>query len=211
MGVWKTVKFKNNFLGIRLKGLKTFRHSPFSRLLHWVLVPSFFALATSGLFIHKPSRYVFKNMNSARKVHFMASYCFGFYFLSRVYYAVVTKGYRKLFPGKEDMADLPNFMSYELFFKNKEPKYPRYNPGQKLLFVQMAFVMVMQIITGAALYSSGKLQKLSRILGGLSNTRLIHYLSAVGLSSMAVVHLYFTLTDSVDKFKSIFTGYFKPK
>ncbi|MBO8128523.1 MAG: cytochrome b/b6 domain-containing protein [Peptococcaceae bacterium] len=182
------------------------------RVLHWVLAPSFLILVASGLYIHKPSRvWGFRSMDSARKAHFIAQYFFGFYFLARAYYAVVTRDYRKIFPGVKDIIALPKFVAYELFLKKKKPKYPRYNPGQKLLYSQMALLFPLQIITGAVLYLTGKLQKLSRFFGGLNNVRLAHYLTTVGLSSMVAGHIYFALTDSVEKLKSIFTGYFKPK
>ena len=153
----------------------------------------------------------FSSMNSARKTHFIAQYFFGLYFLARGYYAIKTRGYRKLFPNSRDIASLPKFSLYELYLRKKEPKYPKYNPGQKLLFVIMAFVFPLQMLTGSALYSTGRLQKLSRLFGGLGNTRSVHYLSAVGLMSLIAGHMYFALTESFSKLKSIFTGYFTPK
>jgi len=206
------LKFKNNFLGIRIKGLKTFRHYRAARALHWVLVPSFFVLAASGFYINKPSRgRGFRSMDSARRAHFTAQYFFGLYFLARAYHALVTKNYRGMFLRDEDLTAMPKFAAYEFFLRNKKPKYPKYNPGQKLLFTLMLVILPMQIITGAALYATVKLQKLSRIFGGLNMTRLVHYFTAVGLSCIVAGHMYFALTDSLGKLKSIFTGYFRPK
>lgn len=206
------MKFKNNLFGLRIKGVKTYRHSPTNRLLHGVLVPSFFVLALSGFYIHKPVRNrVFDNMDSARKAHFIAQYFFGYYFLLRGYHAVVKNGYRKLFPAKEDIASLPKFMSYQFFIKNKKPKYPKYNPGQKLLFLAMALLFPLQIISGMTLYSTRRLQVLSRLFGGLNSARMAHYINAVGLSAMIAGHIYFALTDSLGKLKSIVVGYFKPE
>ncbi|AGL00901.1 cytochrome b/b6 domain-containing protein [Desulfoscipio gibsoniae] len=204
--------FDNNLLGLRLKGIKTKRHSRTARALHWVLVPSFLLLAASGFYIHKPTgARGFRSMDAARKVHFTAQYFLGFYLLSRVYYAVASRDYRKLFPGAGDIADVPRFAAYELFLKRQQPNYPKYNPGQKLLFSQMAILFITQLVTGAALYSPGKLQMLSRYFGGLHNTRLVHYLVAVILSSAVAGHVYFAFTNSLGKLKSIFTGYFRPK
>ncbi|TYO97307.1 cytochrome b/b6 domain-containing protein [Desulfallas thermosapovorans] len=206
------MKFTNNLLGLRLKGIKTPRHNRTARLLHWVLAPSFFLLAASGFYIHKPAgAYGFRSMDKARKVHFTAQYFFGFYFLSRLYYAVANRDYRKLFPGTRDIAASPGFFAYEMFLKKKKPYFPKYNPGQKLLFSQMAILFATQLLTGAALYSTGKLQALSRLFGGLQNTRLVHYLAAIALSGIVVGHLYFAFTDSLEKLKSIVTGYFRPK
>ncbi|WP_347490668.1 cytochrome b/b6 domain-containing protein [Desulfoscipio sp. XC116] len=206
------MKFTNNLLGLRIKAVNTLRHNRITRALHWVLAPSFFLLAASGFYIHKPGGVrCFRSMDAARKVHFAAQYFFGFYFLSRAYYAVVSRDYRKLFPGSDDIATASGFAAYELFLKKKEPKYPKYNPGQKLLFSQMAILFITQLFTGAALYSSGKLQVLTRFFGGLHNTRLVHYLAAVALTGTVSGHMYFAFTDSLEKLKSIITGYFRPK
>lgn len=75
----------------------------------------------------------------------------------------------------------------------------------------MTVFVPLQIITGAALYSSRRLQKLSLLFGGLGKTRLAHYLGAVGFTGLVAVHMYFALTGSIEKLKSIFTGFFKPK
>ena len=153
----------------------------------------------------------FNSMNEARKTHFIAQYFFSLYFLARGYYAIKTRGYRKLLPNSRDMGSLPKFSLYELYLRNKEPKYPKYNPAKKLLFTFFTALFALQIFTGAALYSTGRLQVLSRPLKGLGNTRKIHYLSAVALMSLVAGHMYFALTESFSKLKSIVTGYFTPK
>ncbi|WP_051273707.1 cytochrome b/b6 domain-containing protein [Desulfotruncus alcoholivorax] len=206
------MRFRNNLLGIRIKGVKTFRHNRPLRVMHWVLAPAALSLMASGLYINKPYRnFLFKNMNDARKTHFMAQYFFGLYFLARGYYAIKTRGYRKLFPNSGDIASLPKFSLYELYLNKKQPKYPKYNPLQKLLFIFFAVLFPLQIVTGSALYSTGRLQFLSRPFGGLGNTRTVHYLGAVGLMSLVAGHMYFALTESFSKLKSIFNGYFTPK
>jgi len=206
------VRFTNNMLGVRVKGIKTFRHPWPVRTLHWVLAPSVLALIASGHYINKPSRALgFGSMDSARKVHFYAQYFLGYYLMARVYYGMATGDYQKLIPGKKDLAGLPKLTAFELFLSKKKPAYPTYNPGQKLLFTQMALLFPLQIVTGAILYFTGRLKYMERLFGGLNNVRLIHYLTATGLSSMVMGHIYLALTDSVGKLKSIFTGYITPK
>lgn len=123
------MKLKNNLLGIRLKGVKTQRHSRTARLLHWVLAPSFLLLAASGFYMSNPSRFKgFSSMDSARKTHFIAQYFFGFYFVARAYYATATKDYRKLYPATEDVAATPRFLSYELFLRKKNQSIPSTTP-----------------------------------------------------------------------------------
>ena len=165
------MKFGNNLLGIRIKGVKSFRHAWQLRMMHWVLAPAALALMASGLYINKPYRNMFfNNMNNARKTHFTAQYFFGLYYLARGYYAIKTRGYRKLFPNARDVASLPKFSLYELYLRKKEPQYPKYNPAQKLLFTFFALLFPLQILTGSALYSTGRLQSLSRLVRSVAKT-----------------------------------------
>jgi len=206
------MKWKNNLLGIRIKGIPVKRHSGLLRAMHWVLVPATFSLIFNGFYVNKPSRTKgFHSMDTVRKMHFTAQYFFVSYLISRGYSALITRDYTDLFPNKKDMASLPKFLMYTFFLRKKKPHYPKYNPGQKLLFVQMAALFPLQILTGYTMYSSNRLQKLSRIFGGLGKTRLVHYLNATVITGLISGHVYFAVTDSLEKLKSIFTGYFTPK
>lgn len=206
------MRFKNNLWGLRIKGVKTFRHSWQERALHWVLAPSVLALLASGHYINKPSGFPgFKSMDSAHKVHFTAQYFLSGCVLARVYYGITTRNYKNILPDQKDLAGLPGLTAFELFLKKKEAVYPKYNPGQKMLFTLMALLFSTQMVTGTILYSAGRLKFMERLFGGLHNVRLIHYLTAVGISNTVKGHVYLSLTESVGKLKSIFTGYITPK
>ncbi|MTI82970.1 MAG: cytochrome b/b6 domain-containing protein [Firmicutes bacterium] len=206
------MKWQNNLSGIRIKGIPVKRHRGLLRAMHWVLVPATFSLIINGSYVHKPSRTKsFNNMDTARKMHFTAQYFLVSYLISRAYYGWANCDYKDLLPNRKDMLSLPKFLRYTIFLRKKKPHYPKYNPGQKLLFVQMAVLFPLQILTGYAMYSASKLQKLSRIFGGLGKTRLVHYLSATVITGLISGHIYFALTDDLAKLKSIFTGYFTPK
>lgn len=150
-------------------------------------------------------------MNAARKTHFISQNFFVLYLVIRAYTTLVSKDYRQLYPGAEDLAATPGFFSYEFFLRQKKPLYPKYNPGQKMLFVALTLLFFWQTVSGVALYSTRRLQKISLLFGGLGRTRLAHYLGSVGLLGVVAAHLYFAFTDSMGKLKAIITGYFKPK
>lgn len=189
------------------KGKKP-RHPWPARLLHWAYAPAVLAGALSGFYITKPSRFLgFKSMDSARKAHFIAQYVLLFSYVARVYYGYVTKNYREIIPGRKDMADMPKFLKYELFLAKKKPKFPKYNPLQKVVFTSFTLLIPVQIVTGLALYASNVFQKPVTLAGGLNPLRKLHYLAALAISSMAAGHIYFAVTDSLKKLKSIFTGY----
>lgn len=190
-----------------LKGKKP-RHPWPARLLHWSYAPAVLVCALSGFYITRPSRSrLFRSMDSARKDHFITQFVLLFSYLARVYYGYATKNYREIIPGRKDMAGMPKFLKYELFLTKKKPKFPKYNPGQKLVYTSFALLIPVQVITGLALYASKTWQKTATLTGGLNPLRKLHYLAALAISSMAAGHIYFAFTDSIKKLKSIFTGY----
>ncbi len=55
-----------------------YRHTRSVRLFHWWNAVSIFALIFSGFYIHNPYgffRWMFADMDAARKVHFIFMYC----------------------------------------------------------------------------------------------------------------------------------------
>lgn len=195
------------FLSILLTK-KTPRHSMPVRLLHWCYAPAVLAGFWSGLYINNPSRSLgFKSMEHAQKTHFIAQYVLLSSFLARVYNGYVTKNYREIIPDRKALKDMPKFMKYELFLTKRKPEFPKYNPAQKVIFTGLALLIPLQILTGFGLYSSKTFQKTVDMAGGLNPLRKLHYLLSLSISSLAAGHIYFALTDSLRKLKSIFTGY----
>lgn len=187
---------------------KKFRHSKTVRLLHWIYAPAVIASALSGFYITRPPGFGgFRNMNSARKAHFIAQYTLIFSFLTRILYGMKDKNYKEIIPERRTFANMPKFLKHELFLTEKKPKSAKYNPGQKVLFTGFALSVPVQIITGLTLYKSDSWQKITKLAGGLNPIRKLHYLTALGITFLSSGHLYFVFTHEPKKLKSIFTGY----
>lgn len=188
---------------------ETLRHPWPARLLHWVYVPALFISALSGFYVSDPRRrrLGFRRVERALKFHHTAQYFFLFSVVARAYYAYTSRDYRMFIPTLKDLRDTPGYLAWLFFLKKKEPKFPKYNPAQKLVFTTMAVLFPLQIITGLGLYAPKTVRPPSKVVGGLSSLRKTHYLTAVAISSLATAHLYLALTESLRKLKSIFTGY----
>jgi Ni/Fe-hydrogenase 1 B-type cytochrome subunit len=195
-----------NLLSLLRKG-KKFRHSGTARLLHWVYAPSVIVLAWSGLNINLARPFGFKNMMTARKTHFTVQYFLLFAYLARVLYGIQKKNHRELFPSRRTLADLPGFLKYELFLGGKKSEFPKYNPGQKVLFLCLTLLILFQLITGHALYNANSWQKTVKMAGGLNPLRKGHFLTALSILVLFLGHFYLALTHGPKKLKSIFTGY----
>jgi len=194
-------------LTLKLKRKKT-RHSLVARVLHWLYAPSVLTCIWSGFYINRPAKiYGFRNMNSAQKAHFIAQFTLIFAFLARVYYAFQKKNYKEILPNRQTIQNLPRFVRYELFLNSKKPQFPKYNPGQKLLFTGFVLLLPLQILTGLALYLKDSWSKTIKMVKDLNYLRQLHFLVALGNAILVAGHLYFVFTQGFKTLKSIFTGY----
>lgn len=184
------------------------RHPWPARILHWIFAPAVLVCAYSGSYISGPSRfYGFRSMDSARKTHLIANNVLIWSYLARVYYGYAANNYGEIVPTLKDLKDTPGFFKYELFLTKKKPKFPKYNPLQKIIYTAMAILVPVQGITGLAFNRKDSWQKTAVLAGGLNPLRRLHYLTAFALNNMVAGHTYFVVTDSLKKLKSIFTGY----
>lgn len=184
------------------------RHSSLVRLLHWSYAPAALFSIFSGLYINRPADfYGFKNMDSARKTHSIAQFVLLSSFLARVAYGFKGQNYKEILPNRKTLRSIPIFLKHEFFLTNKKPKFPKYNPGQKILFTGFALLMPLQIVSGLALYFSDSWQRVASLAGGLNPLRKVHFLTALANVTLVAGHIYFVLTHGFKTLKSIFTGY----
>lgn len=184
------------------------RHSSLARFLHWSYAPAVLFNIFSGLYINRPAYfYGFKNMDSARKTHAIAQFVLISSFLARIAYGLKDQNYKEILPNRKTLRSMPAFLKHEFFLTDKKPKFPKYNPGQKVIFTGFALLMPLHIVTGLALYFSNSWQKAAKVAGGLNPLRNVHFLTALATGTLVAVHIYFVLTHGFKTLKSIFTGY----
>lgn len=195
------------------KKKKILRHLPGAIVLHWLLALTVSVKAWTGFYISSPRKGLgLPTMDTARKMHLVLQFIFLPVLVIRAYHSYLTKDYKLLLPSWKDLRDLPRFLQYELFIKQKKPVYPKYNPGQKIYFAIWWFLLFpLMTLTGLIMYAPKRLQKLVPLLGGLNRVRHLHYLAAVALVAMAVQHVYLNLMEGKEKLKSIFTGWYRPE
>lgn len=186
---------------------KTKRHSAPIRTFHWVLTGSFFLLLASGLHIAHPHRFPYSSLRRARRHHsagqcvFLASICW------RIYHGFKTGNYRDIIFDKKALQKTPGIFRYELFLTSKEPKFPKYNPLQKLLYSFWVPIFLLLGLTGAVLHLPLRLSRLEAAFGGLNRARRLHYLLSVVSLNTVMGHIYLALTSGKEKLKSMFSGY----
>lgn len=186
------------------------RHTLAVRFFHWWNAVSIFALIFSGFYIHNPDgffRWMFVDMDAARKVHFVLMYAVAAGLIGRLYYAFATGDYKNFSPKKHDLANLVRMAKYYSFISDEEPEWgEKYNPGQKGMYAAFAPLLIIQILTGILLYWPGVFDNWAVWIGGLKWIRLIHYIVAWVFVYCVTAHVYLDFTEGIANIYGMLTG-----
>jgi Ni/Fe-hydrogenase 1 B-type cytochrome subunit len=192
---------------------------------HWVRVISIAVLTFTGLYIHWP--FIAGGPESflmawMRFFHFVAAYALVLGLVVRVYMALRSTfdSDWKDFVTTDNFRNLPDILGYYLFMKTSHKEYRRYNPLQAFAYLSVAAMIIITLLTGAAMYhgylfgfikAPNSFRWVNSLLGGEPTTRLIHVFAMWYFIIFMLIHVYMAfMIGWVNKdktFTSIFTGY----
>jgi Ni/Fe-hydrogenase 1 B-type cytochrome subunit len=185
------------------------------RILHWIHVASMGVLGFTGLYIAYPfidaddiaGVYV---MGWVRFIHFSAAFVLAAAFLLRFYWFFKGNRYehwRTWVPiGKPRWQALWKMLRYYLFIDSERPNYIGVNPIAGLTYIGLGVLLVLQGITGFALFSlpfpsgfwAGTFGWLI-ILFGAQAVRLVHHVLLWLFVTFFIVHLYLAVLDDIEE------------
>jgi len=165
----------------------------------------------SGFHILYPSRFaVFGTMNTARKVHFFGMYLIIFPMIFRfIYHVWVTGDLKKYMVTPKDLTHFPAFVRYYTFRSKEKPWGHDYNLGQKAAYMLWPLLLILQAVTGFAIYWPDKLGGVAAFFGGVIYLKLWHTVIAWIFVTSVVLHVYLGSTGITvtDLYRSMVTGY----
>jgi len=175
------------------------------RVSHWLNLVNFTVLGLTGFFMHYPFQGI--PMSLGRNLHFIFMYLLLINGLVRFYYSFFGKhkDYQEFLMNKNDWKNLGPQIKYYLFI-GKHPKTGKYNPLQKLAYIALPILAVIQGGTGIILYWPEWLAGWSNFFGGLAAVRGVHFLTFWVIVAIVIVHLYLVFTESYNNFWYMFFG-----
>lgn len=181
-------------------------HSTVAKILHHIHLTSMVLLVVSGFYIHKP--WAPGMMGTMRYLHFVSMYVLAFTWIARLYYALFgeERDINRFLPEKKNKGKLVKIIRYYLFIDKYHPETAVYNPLQKMTYVFWFFLLIIQGVTGFALYwpDSTYFGWVNTFLGGLAVTRMVHYLIMWVFIITVGIHLYLTLVENIASLKEMF-------
>lgn len=182
------------------------------RATHWLAVASLIVLILTGFYIGRPyfmtsgeasEHYL---MGWMRFLHFAAAGVLVACGILRVYWLFRGNRYerwRALFPFRpRDWADMwRQAWSYLTIRPEKAPHYLGHNPLQQLSYTALYAVIVVQIITGFALYGQYQpgagwdllTEQVRPLFGGIQVVRFVHHVLTWVIVVFVPIHVYLAL------------------
>lgn len=199
------------------------------RLTHWTVAVAITVLIITGFYIGKPyfmtggeasSHFM---MGWARFLHFVAAGFLVAAAIVRVYWLFAGGKYARwtaLFPvSKRDHVNLLRMIKYyAMVAPEKAPHYLGHNPLQQLSYTLIYGVVLLQIITGFAMYGLANPGGLffnafawvGPLLGGWQTVRFVHHIITWVVVLFLPVHVYLSfradVMDREGEMSSIFSG-----
>lgn len=179
------------------------------RLFHWINALSLLVLALTGFYIAGPvtlawgEAYRSYAMGVVRFVHFVAAFVLLFNLVFRFYWAFVGNKYARwsgLLPVGKRLGDLVPQTLYYLLIRQEPPHYVGHNPLAGLSYVGLFVLLILQGLTGFALYGevnpggfySGPFGWVLGLLGS-QVTRFLHHILMWLIGIFFLVHLYIAI------------------
>lgn len=180
------------------------------RIMHWVNAIAVIVMIGSGLRIYNdepiiggltfPSAYTFggdpdvafqlhgNGASGALLWHFAMMWVLAFNGLAYLAYGTITGRFRRmLFPVRP--GEVLHEVGRALRFDLKHEDLTVYNAVQRLLYLGVIAVAVLQVLTGLAIWKPVQLQELTALFGGFQASRLWHFIGTAMIVGFLAVHV----------------------
>ncbi|MCE5330322.1 cytochrome b/b6 domain-containing protein [bacterium] len=195
-----------------------YKHTIATRIVHGLHIISMIMLILTGFYIYAPATFrIFPNMDIARYLHFIFMYLIGWTMIYKTYYLIVTGEIKELVFRWRDLLEFPSLIkhyTYDIFVGIPEKNtgvYHKYNCGQRLVYSMWPILLLIQGITGIAMYFTTRWAAFSNLFGGIQNLKFIHFIICWLFLVTVVAHAYLGSTGPkvLDFYKSVITGWEK--
>jgi len=169
------------------------------RIMHWVNALAMIIMIGSGwkiyndevLFgwLHFPEwMTVGGEAQGALQWHFFAMWLLMANGLIYIGYGLFTGRFRrKLFPirPREVLAEIGEALRFRLSHQD----ITRYNAVQRLLYAGIILVIIVQVLSGWAVWKPIQLSELSALFNGFQGSRLVHFIGMAAIVAFIVIHV----------------------
>lgn len=184
-----------------------------TRIWHWVNLISFAVLITSGFYIRQP--FFDGGMDLMKRLHFIFMYVVVIAFISRLAYGFLTADKENWKFTKKDIPVVLQVVLYYLGINSTYDHLKKYHVIQRVTYLSMGLMMIVQAYTGFALmWPRPLLGPISGLFGGIAAAgawmRFIHAAIMRIYVFLAIAHGYLSTTEDWPWMKYFWFGIYPP-
>jgi thiosulfate reductase cytochrome b subunit len=169
------------------------------RIMHWINAISMILMVMSGWkiyndevifgFLHFPDEITLGIWaQHALQWHFFVMWILVLNGLGYLAYGFLTGRFRRmLLPIR--LREIIQEMVAALTFRLKHTDLTHYNAVQKMLYLGVILIIVLQVITGIAIWKPVQFSGLISLMGGFQAARLVHFIGMAAIVLFFVVHV----------------------
>ncbi|WP_428663640.1 cytochrome b/b6 domain-containing protein [Reyranella sp.] len=169
------------------------------RLMHWINALAMLVMIGSGWkiyndevllgWLHFPEWITIGGeAQGALQWHFFAMWILMLNGLAYLAYGLATGRFkRKLFPIR--IREILNDLRDALSFRLSHTDITRYNAVQKILYTGIILVIIVQVVSGWAIWKPIQLSELLPLFGGFQGGRIVHFLGMAAIVGFLIVHV----------------------
>ena len=187
-------------------------------ITHWINLISMIVLIITGIFIHFP--YFAGFMGIARGAHILFGFIIFINCIVRIVMSFIVKsapsaGTRKQvtdvytwLPQKDNRHQGLEWVKYYLFMRKTHPLSAKLGVPQKLSYLLIPILIIIQFITGLALWAPtmnlGFFAIITDLVGGAMSMRIIHYFIMYIFIIFIFIHVYLANVEGTEPTKLMF-------
>ncbi len=202
-----------------------YEHPSVVRLCHWAIAIALAVLIPSGLEIFAafpsfgdkiPQRTLFEPpsfvrlggwLGGALQWHFTFAWVLIAAIVAYVAFQALSGNGRQVRFARADVKGVWPMARHYFLFGPKPELREVYNPLQKLAYTSAILFIIVNVVTGLALYKPVQLSWLVSAMGGLRLVRIWHFAAMCGLLSFIPGHLVMVALHGWNNFASMWTGW----
>jgi thiosulfate reductase cytochrome b subunit len=169
------------------------------RIMHWVNAVAMIIMIMSGWkiyndevifgFLHFPEAITLgKWAQHGLQWHFFGMWVLVLNGLAYLSYGVLTGRFRRLLLPIR-LREVIHEMLAAITLRLKHADLTRYNAVQKLLYAGVIVIIILQVVTGLAIWKPIQFSGLVALFGGFQGARLVHFLGMAAICLFFLVHV----------------------
>jgi thiosulfate reductase cytochrome b subunit len=167
--------------------------------MHWLNAVAMLILILSGWAIYN-DEVIFGRLHfpswmtlgdgpeGALQWHFLAMWILGINGLAYLAYGLATGRFRRMLLPirvREVIAEIRSALALRL----SHEELTRYNAVQRLLYIGVIFIGILQVLSGLTVWKPVQFSELATLFGEFQNARLVHFLGMAAIVGFLIVHV----------------------